>query len=88
MLFMNLLRRMRWRGRCPKCGALINTRAAPRPAGDAGRSPPDINDMFVAGLQLRQAVAIEREIAAHPEVSADYWWKLVKSFAPSAQGTC
>ena len=27
---------------------------------------PDLNDMFVAGLELRDAVVLEREIAARP----------------------
>lgn len=35
---------------------------------------PDLNDMFVAGLELRDAVALEREIVACPEADSAEWW--------------
>lgn len=38
---------------------------------------PDINDMFLAGLPLREAVALEAEIKSHPEVLVSHWWALI-----------
>jgi hypothetical protein len=35
------------------------------------RYPPDLNDTFLAGLELRGAVALARQIKAHPEIESD-----------------
>ena len=41
--------------------------------------PPNLNDMFLAGLPLREAVLLERNIEAHPEVDSSQWWALLVS---------
>ena len=38
---------------------------------------PHLGDMFVAGLDLRDAVALEREMAAYPETDPDEWWSKI-----------
>ena len=35
---------------------------------------PDLNDMFIAGLELRDVVAFQHTIKAHPEILSDEWW--------------
>ena len=42
--------------------------------------PPEISDMFVAGLELRDSVALEREIAAHPEIAPAEWWARIEAW--------
>ena len=58
------------------------------PVMDEQRSPPDMTDMFVAGLPLREAVAIRRAIEREPDKPAEHWWNLVSASAHSVQGTC
>jgi hypothetical protein len=53
---------------------------------DKESSPPDMTDMFLAGLELREAVAIHRAIKNQPDVPADQWWRLITSSLPS--GNC
>lgn len=47
------------------------------------KGPPDLNDMFVAGLPLANALALLDEMKAYPEVSADFWWAWLLSGCPS-----
>ena len=46
---------------------------------DDSERPPDLNDMFVAGLELRDAVALEREIKTRPEIEPSHWWAIINS---------
>ena len=47
------------------------------------KKPPDLNDMFLAGLELRDAVRVERAIKTRPEVNSEDWWRLIYSFQQS-----
>lgn len=47
--------------------------------------PPDLNDMFVAGLPLRVAVEMEREIKRDPSDPAG-WWKILRAVAAKFHG--
>ena len=40
--------------------------------------PPEMSDMFLAGLPVREAAALEREIERHPEVNPSHWWATPK----------
>jgi hypothetical protein len=46
--------------------------------------PPHMGDMFLAGLELRQAVALQRRIADQPELTPDVWWALLEEMATGA----
>jgi hypothetical protein len=47
---------------------------------------PDMNDCFLAGIPLREAVALERAIEAEPDRPASHWWKVLRAFQKSSQG--
>jgi hypothetical protein len=55
---------------------------------DEKSSPPNMTDMFIAGVELREAVAIMRAIETQPDKPPSYWWKLVSAFVRHEQGTC
>ena len=46
---------------------------------------PDINDMFVAGLPLRDALRLLADIDAAPEKGAAYWWQILKAWRREPQ---
>lgn len=47
---------------------------------------PDITDMFVGGLPLEEAVALEREIESRDDVTPAQWWERMRQIArPSSQ---
>ncbi len=76
-------------GKAPEIGAGTgDPQRVAVPVMDERRSPPDMTDMFLAGLPLREAVAICHAIEKQPDKPADYWWKLISPSARSAQGTC
>ena len=45
--------------------------------------PPDLNDMFLAGLPLQMAVTLERDIEASPTIDPDAWWHVMRRLAAS-----
>jgi hypothetical protein len=53
---------------------------------EQGRAP-DLNDMFLNGLSLRQAVALEKAIKGNPEVPAAEWWTLMRGLAAPVRET-
>jgi len=48
---------------------------------------PEMNDCLIAGIPLRDAVALERAIAAEPDKQPSHWWEVFKALQQSAQGT-
>jgi hypothetical protein len=47
--------------------------------------PPDLNDMFLAGLSLQTAVALERDIEASPSVDPAAWWQVIWRLAAAQE---
>lgn len=47
---------------------------------------PEMNDCLIAGIPLRDAVALERAIAAEPDKEPAYWWQIFKALQQSAPG--
>lgn len=50
--------------------------------------PPNMGDFIAYGLPLRDALRLERRIAAEPKTPAAYWWReLERLMAPTASTT-
>ena len=45
-------------------------------------SPPNMNDMFLVGLPLSLAAALERDIAENPTMPVANWWKILRAWKP------
>ena len=45
---------------------------------------PDIDDCFLAGIPLRDAVALERAIEADPTKEPAHWWKVLRALQQSS----
>lgn len=46
-------------------------------SNDAAKEPPNLTDCFLAGLELRRAVAFLEQIKRHPELEPNVWWALL-----------
>ena len=44
-------------------------------------NPPDMSDMFLAGLNVRRSAVLERAIDENPEVLPEEWWRILRSVA-------
>ncbi len=45
---------------------------------------PEMSDMFVAGLPLREAYLLSRQIEANPKVAPEVWWQMINLPPPPA----
>ncbi len=46
--------------------------------------PPDIGDMFIAGLELRDAHLLKQQIERNPHIDPEVWWQMLNLPAPSS----
>jgi hypothetical protein len=53
----------------------------------AHEKPPDLNDMFLAGLWLADALLLEKAIGDEPDVPADVWWDRLARITPFSGGS-
>ena len=39
--------------------------------------PPELIDMFLAGVDAKRAAALTKQIEKYPEIDAEFWWSLI-----------
>ena len=55
-----------------------------RPKQQPPTKPPELIDMFLAGLEAKDATDLNRQIEQNPEVEPEFWWSLISRPAGSA----
>jgi hypothetical protein len=48
-------------------------------------SPPNLADLFLAGLDARRAHAFYKAIKANPDFSPDFWWDTLNQITENAE---